>query len=50
MTLKKNIEFLTIYAKNYDLAKPFHAVKSKTPIDEVLKKYQAFLKAQGEKK
>lgn len=38
--LKKNIEFLTIYAKNYDLAKPFHAVKSKTPIDEVLKKYR----------
>src|SRR5699024_831148 len=34
--LKKNIEYLTIYSKNYDEAKPFNNVYNYTPIHELV--------------
>src|SRR5699024_2734510 len=56
--LKKNIEYLTIYSKNYDEAKPFNNVYNYTPIHELVQqmrednvswKYTSILKHSGEK-
>lgn len=56
--LKKNIEYLTIYSKNYDEAKPFNNVYNYTPIHELVQqmkednvswKYTSILKDSGEK-
>lgn len=38
--LKKTVEYILIYARNYDLLKPFNAVYKYTPIDELVENYR----------
>ncbi|WP_122646127.1 DNA methyltransferase [Enterococcus mediterraneensis] len=39
--LKKNVEFITVYSKNYEMAVPFSAVYEKQEISEQLEEYRA---------
>jgi len=38
--LKKTVEYILIYARNYDLLKPFNAVYKYTPIAELVENYR----------
>ena len=38
--LKKNIEFITIYTKNYDMHKGFESIYEYTPISDLVQKYK----------